>query len=99
MRAFDRARSRNFSTHSAYARATGISASALLRRDLVYEFRDTFLSTVARALAAVAIILSTMSFLGFGAIPPHRDLGLMIAAVQRSYFCRRGGRPRSRRSH
>jgi peptide/nickel transport system permease protein len=86
VRAFDRARSGNRSSHSAYARATGISASALLNRDLAYEFRDTFLPTVARALAAVAIILSTMSFLGFGAVPPHRDLGLMIAAARGSYM-------------
>jgi len=86
VRAFDRARGTNRSSHSAYARATGISASALLNRDLAYEFRDTFLPTVARALAAVAIILSTMSFLGFGAVPPHRDLGLMIAAAKGSYM-------------
>ena len=37
------------------------------------------------ATAAVAIILSTVSFLGFGAEPPHRDLGLMIAA-SKAYF-------------
>jgi peptide/nickel transport system permease protein len=36
--------------------------------------------------AAVAIILSTLSFLGFGAVPPHRDLGLMIAAAKSSYL-------------
>jgi len=86
VRAFDRARAATTLGHAEYARATGISASALLNRDLAYEFRDTFLSTVARALAAVAIILSTMSFLGFGAVPPHRDLGLMIAAAKASYM-------------
>jgi peptide/nickel transport system permease protein len=37
-------------------------------------------------LAAVTIILSTVSFLGFGAIPPHRDLGLMIAAAKPYYL-------------
>ncbi len=62
------------------ARAAGISAMTLLRRDLVYEFTQTILSSAARALAAVTIILSTVSFLGFAAVPPHRDLGLMIAA-------------------
>jgi peptide/nickel transport system permease protein len=86
VRAFDRARSGSLGEHAAYARATGISASALLNRDLTYEFRDTFLPTVARAVAAVAIILSTLSFLGFGALPPHRDLGLMIAAAKGSYL-------------
>lgn len=86
VRAFDRAQESSKSTHGEYARATGISATALLRRNLVYEFRDTFLTTAARALAAVTITLSTASFLGFGAVPPFRDLGLMIAAAQTSYL-------------
>jgi peptide/nickel transport system permease protein len=85
VRAFDRARLEERAIHSEYARATGISGTTLLRRDLVYEFRDTILSSAARALAAVTLILSTLSFLGFGAVPPHRDLGLMIAAA-RPYF-------------
>ena len=66
--------------------ATGISPSTLFRRDLIYEFRNNFLETAARALAAVAITLSTASFLGFAAVPPHRDLGLMIAASRASYL-------------
>jgi peptide/nickel transport system permease protein len=86
VRAFDRARASANTVHAEYARATGISPSALLRRDLAYEFRDVFLSTAARALAAVTIILSTISFLGFGAVPPHRDLGLMIAAAETTYL-------------
>lgn len=86
VRAFDRTRAAGKLGHAEYARATGISASALLNRDLAYEFRDTLLPTAARALAAVAIILSTVSFLGFGAGPPHRDLGLMIAAAKTSYL-------------
>jgi peptide/nickel transport system permease protein len=86
VRAFDRARTQSNSAHAEYARATGIAPSTLLRRDLAYEFRDTFLSTAARALAAVTIILATVSFLGFGATPPHRDLGLMIAAARTTYF-------------
>ena len=85
VRAFGRARDQARASHSEYARATGISAMTLLRRDLVYEFTDTLLSSAARALAAVSIILSTVSFLGFGAVPPHRDLGLMIAA-SKAYF-------------
>jgi peptide/nickel transport system permease protein len=86
IRAFDRARELSFSRHAEFARATGISRNALLRRDLAYEFRDTFLVNATRALAAVAIILSTVSFLGFGATPPHRDLGLMIGAARDTYF-------------
>ncbi len=85
-RAFDRANALAVSRHAEFALATGISPGALLRRDLTYEFRDTFLSIVTRALAAVTIILATVSFLGFGATPPHRDLGLMIAAAREVYF-------------
>lgn len=84
VRAFDRVDTK--STHAEYARATGISATTLLRRDLTYEFRDTLATVAARALAAVTIILSTVSFLGFGATPPARDLGLMIAAAKTSYL-------------
>ena len=84
VRAFDRIDVK--STHAEYARATGISAMTLLRRDLAYEFRGTLAQTAARALAAVTIILSTLSFLGFGAVPPARDLGLMIAAAKTSYL-------------
>jgi peptide/nickel transport system permease protein len=84
VRAFDRVDLG--SLHAEYARATGIPAMTLLRRDLTYEFRETLPSIAARALAAVTIILSTASFLGFGAEPPARDLGLMIAAAKSSYF-------------
>ncbi len=85
-RSFDRARESNRSRHAEFARATGISEGALLRRNLVYEFRDMFLINVTHALAVVATILATVSFLGFGAVPPHRDLGSMIGAAQEAYF-------------
>jgi len=85
-RSYDRARALARSRHAEFARATGIPESTLMRRDLVYEFRDTFLTSAARALAAVTITISTVSFLGFGAVPPHRDLGLMIAAAVPSYI-------------
>ena len=85
-RAFDRARGLARSRHAEFARATGIPALTLLRRDLTYEIRDNFLSMAARSLAAVTITLSTLSFFGFGAAPPHRDLGLMIAAARETYF-------------
>jgi len=86
VRIFDRAQRDDYTTHAGYARATGISAGSLLRRDLVYEFRDHFFQSAARAIAAVSITLSTASFLGFGSVPPHRDLGLMIAAARQSYI-------------
>jgi peptide/nickel transport system permease protein len=84
VRAFDRVDLN--STFAEYARATGIPAMTLLRRDLAYEFREMMSSVAARALAAVTIILSTASFLGFGAEPPARDLGLMIAAGKATYL-------------
>ncbi len=86
VRAFDRANRAGGARHADYARATGVSATMLLRRDLAYEFRDMFLPIVARAFASVTIILSTLSFLGFGAAPPRRDLGLMIAAARPNYL-------------
>jgi peptide/nickel transport system permease protein len=86
VRAFDRARALGSSAHAEFARATGVTAMALLRRDLTYEFRAEFLPVAARALAAVTIILSTVSFFGFGSAPPDRDLGLMIAAARETYI-------------
>jgi peptide/nickel transport system permease protein len=72
------------SRHAEYAHATGIPGMILLKRDLTYDFHNVFGSVVARALAAVTIVISTASFLGFGA--PTRDLGLMIAASKISFF-------------
>src|SRR5579885_55788 len=86
LRAFAKARELSRSRHAEYARASGIGAMALLKRDLAYEIRDDGISTAARALAAVAITLSTLSFFGFGAVPPARDLGLMIGAARATYF-------------
>jgi len=85
-RAYGRVRRTDHSAHTDFAIVTGISPAALLRRDLSYEFRDNFVEAVARAIAAVTITLSTASFLGFGAEPPHRDLGLMIGAARPLLF-------------
>ncbi len=85
-RAYDRARTLAALRHAEFARITGIANATLLRRDLIYDFRDTFLTSATRALAAAVITLSTVSFLGFGAVPPHRDLGLMIAAALPNYL-------------
>jgi peptide/nickel transport system permease protein len=85
-RSFDRAMRLTRSRHAEYARATGIPASTLLRRDLVYEVRGNFINVAGRALASTTIVLATLSFLGFGAVPPHVDLGLMIAAARANYL-------------
>jgi peptide/nickel transport system permease protein len=85
-RSFDRATRLTNSRHAIYARATGIPGLTLLRRDLVYEVRFNFVNVAGRALASTAIVLATLSFLGFGTVPPHRDLGLMIAAARANYL-------------
>ncbi|HEY7977619.1 MAG TPA: ABC transporter permease subunit [Rhizomicrobium sp.] len=85
-RSFDRAMRLARSRHAEYARATGIPASTLLRRDLVYEVRGNFINVAGRAFASTTIALATLSFLGFGAMPPHADLGLMIASARANYL-------------
>ncbi|MGD0190231.1 MAG: hypothetical protein ABSD74_05785 [Rhizomicrobium sp.] len=85
-RAFDRARELGNSAHAEFARATGVSSMTLLRRDITYEFRAGFIGVATRAFAAVTIILSTVSFFGFGSMPPNRDLGLMISEAAREDF-------------
>lgn len=81
-RAYDRARVNLAAPYVAFARATGVDEFTLFQRDLVCEMRDSLVPIAARAFAAVTITLATMSFFGFGAIAPVRDLGLMIAASQ-----------------
>jgi peptide/nickel transport system permease protein len=85
-RSFDRAALLAQSRHAVYARATGIPAMTLLRRDLVYEVRGNVASVAARALASTIIAMATLSFFGFGAMPSHRDLGLLIADARASYL-------------
>jgi peptide/nickel transport system permease protein len=79
MRSFDRAEAFADSRHAEFAHITGIPATTLLRRDLVYEIRARFISIASRALAVTTILLATLSFVGFGASAPVRDLGRMIA--------------------
>ena len=86
IRSYDSAAHVANSRHAEFARATGIPSSTLLRRDLVYEIRGNFVSVASRALASVVIALATMSFLGFGAVAPQRDLGFIIAAARASYL-------------
>jgi len=81
-RSYDRAHSLLASPHADFARATGLDRWSLFRRDLIFELRESIVAVAARALAAVVILLSTLSFFGFGAAPPARDLGLMIAAAR-----------------
>lgn len=86
VRTYDRTRVMSDTRHAEFARVTGIPARSLLRRDVIYEFRDNFLTTASRALAAVTIVLATVSFFGFGVAPPHRDLGVMLAASRETFL-------------
>ena len=85
-RSFDGALRLAQSRHAMYARASGIPNLTLLRRDLVYELRVNFVYAAGRTLASSATVLATLSFLGFGAVAPHRDLGLMIADARADYL-------------
>ncbi len=82
VRSFDRTRALLSGRQADYARASGITSIALLRRDINYTFVASLISLAARAFAAVTVALATMSFFGFGALPPARDLGLMIASAR-----------------
>jgi peptide/nickel transport system permease protein len=81
-RAYDGAQKNLAAPYVMFARETGVDEVTLFRRDLTCEVRDSLVPIAARAFAAVTITLATMSFFGFGAIAPVRDLGLMIAASQ-----------------
>jgi peptide/nickel transport system permease protein len=81
-RSFDRTRALLSTQQADYARASGITSMALLKRDFAYTFLSSLAGLAARAFAAVAVTLATMSFFGFGAEPPARDLGLMIASAR-----------------
>jgi peptide/nickel transport system permease protein len=80
VRSFDRTRHLLSGRQAEFARSSGVTPIALLKRDVTHEFLATLVVMAARAFAAVTITLATMSFFGFGAAPPARDLGLMIAS-------------------
>jgi len=86
IRSFDRAEAFADSRHAEFAHATGIPATTLLRRDLIYEIRAHFISVAARVLALTVALLATLSFLGFGASAPTRDLGRMIDDARASFL-------------
>lgn len=82
VRSFDRTRALLSGRQADYARASGITPVALLKRDLSHTLAGSLVALAARAFAAVTITIATMSFFGFGAKPPARDLGLMIASAR-----------------
>lgn len=86
MRSFDRAEAFADSRHAEFARATGIPATTLLRRDLVYEIRAHLISVACRSLALATMLLATLSFVGFGEMTHTRDLGRMIADARPMYL-------------
>jgi peptide/nickel transport system permease protein len=78
---FDRAQGHRNAAYIEYARASGVADSALLRRDLVDWTRDALVADAASVFSAAIIVVSTVSYFGFGALPPTRDLGLVIASA------------------
>ena len=79
---FDRAQAHRNASYVEYARASGVTDGALLRRDLKHWIRASLIAECARLLSAAIILVSTVSFFGFGAQPPARDLGLVIASAR-----------------
>ena len=81
VRSFDDAQSHRIAAYVEYARASGVTNAVLLRRDLVHWFRSSAIREAAELFSFAVILVSTVSFFGFGALPPARDLGLVIAST------------------
>lgn len=61
------------------ARARGESTWAILRREVLPNITDTVCVEFAMRASWVVLLISSLSFLGFGADPPTPDWGLMVA--------------------
>jgi len=60
------------------ARARGEGPVAIIRREVLPNILDTILVEFAMRASWVVLLVSTLSFLGFGVNPPTPDWGLMI---------------------
>lgn len=60
------------------ARARGERTVAIIRREVLPNILDTILVEFAMRASWVVLLVSTLSFLGFGVNPPTPDWGLMI---------------------
>lgn len=60
------------------ARARGERSLAVIRREVLPNILDTVLVEFAMRASWVVLLISTLSFLGFGVNPPTPDWGLMI---------------------
>ncbi|WOF24041.1 ABC transporter permease [Microbacterium betulae] len=60
------------------ARARGEGMLAIIRREVLPNILDTVLVEFAMRASWVILLISTLSFLGFGVNPPTPDWGLMI---------------------
>ncbi|MFF4476102.1 ABC transporter permease [Streptomyces sp. NPDC001520] len=61
------------------ARACGESTWAILRREVLPNITDVVCVEFAMRASWVVLLISSLSFLGFGADPPTPDWGLMVA--------------------
>jgi peptide/nickel transport system permease protein len=84
VQSFDGAQAHRVADYVEYARASGVTNTALLRRDLTHWFRASLIRDAANLFSTALILVSTVSFFGFGALPPARDLGLVIASASGS---------------
>ncbi|MER7930337.1 ABC transporter permease [Streptomyces sp. NPDC096057] len=61
------------------ARARGESTWSILRREILPNITDVVCVEFAMRASWVVLLISSLSFLGFGADPPTPDWGLMVA--------------------
>ncbi|MGH1552942.1 ABC transporter permease [Streptomyces sp. L7] len=61
------------------ARARGESTWSILRREVLPNITDVVCVEFAMRASWVVLLISSLSFLGFGADPPTPDWGLMVA--------------------
>ncbi len=61
------------------ARARGEGAMSIVRREILPNVLDTVLVEFAMRASWVVLLISSLSFLGFGANPPTPDWGLMVS--------------------
>ncbi|KPI13446.1 ABC-type transporter, integral membrane subunit [Actinobacteria bacterium OK074] len=61
------------------ARARGESTFSILRREILPNITDVVCVEFAMRASWVVLLISSLSFLGFGADPPTPDWGLMVA--------------------
>ena len=82
------------------ARARGEGALSIVFREILPNVTDVVLVEFAMRASWIVLLISTLSFLGFGANPPTPDWGLMVQENRTALTsCRRDPRPGRRARH